>query len=67
MHSEDCGQAMETFVPVAALLQSSTTRIGEETNAAHLAPCFCLYAASLKFLFICLDLCVCLFIIYAQY
>jgi len=67
MHSEDCGQAMETFVPVAALLKSSTTRIGEETNAAHLAPCFCLYAASLKLLFICFLFMYFVCLLHAQY
>ena len=31
-------------------------------NAAYEAPCFCLYIASLKLLFICLNLFICLFI-----
>ena len=67
MHSEDCGQAMETFVPPQAASPKFTTRIGEETNAAHLAPCFGLYAASLKLLFICFLFMYFVCLLHAQY
>ena len=62
MHSEDSRQTMETFAPVAGHLEIFTLRIREEINAAYEAPCFCLYIASLKLLFICLNLFICLFI-----
>ena len=62
MHSEDSRQTMETFAPVTGHLEMFTLRIREEMNAAYEAPCFCLYIASLKLLFICLNLFICLFI-----